>query len=72
LALPIVAAVLFINISFGVAARAAPQLQIFGIGFPITIMVGMILIWMSVSHMVDTFALFLESGFQFIKQVLRI
>jgi flagellar biosynthetic protein FliR len=72
LALPIVATVLFINISFGVAARAAPQLQIFGIGFPITIMVGMILIWITVPHMVDTFAMFLENGFQFIKQVLRV
>ncbi|BCG64670.1 MAG: flagellar biosynthetic protein FliR [Methyloprofundus sp.] len=72
LALPIVATVLFINISFGVAARAAPQLQIFGIGFPITIMVGMVLIWITIPHMVDIFATLLADGFQFIKQILRV
>ena len=45
LALPIMATLLFVNISFGVASKAAPQLQIFGVGFPITIILGMILIW---------------------------
>lgn len=72
LALPIIATVLFINISFGVASRAAPQLQIFGIGFPITIMIGMVLIWITIPHIIDTFSVFLANGFQFIKQILRI
>lgn len=33
LALPIMSVVLFVNVSFGVASKAAPQLQIFGVGF---------------------------------------
>lgn len=40
IALPAVAALLLVNLAFGVASRAAPQLNIFAVGFPIMIMVG--------------------------------
>ncbi|NOR71441.1 MAG: flagellar biosynthetic protein FliR [Methylomarinum sp.] len=72
LALPIVAALLFVNISFGVAARAAPQLQIFGVGFPITIMLGMVLIWMYLANALDVFSVVLTDGFRLISQILRL
>ena len=41
IALPAVAALLLVNLAFGVAARAAPQLNIFAVGFPVMIMLGM-------------------------------
>lgn len=44
LALPIVAALLLINIALGILTRAAPQLNLFGIGFPVTIAVGFIVL----------------------------
>jgi flagellar biosynthetic protein FliR len=72
LALPIIIALLFINISFGVAARAAPQLQIFAIGLPITIMLGMVLIWISLSSMLDVFSNVLTDGFRLISQLLKL
>lgn len=72
LALPVLAALLFVNISFGVAARAAPQLQIFGVGFPITIMLGMVLIWVSLSNILDVFSDVLIDGFSLINQLLRL
>jgi len=72
LALPIVSIVLFVNISFGVASKAAPQLQIFGVGFPITIMMGLVLIWILMPNVIETFSVMLAQGFQLIKQVLRV
>ncbi len=39
-ALPAVAALLLVNLAFGVTSRAAPQLNIFAVGFPIMIMLG--------------------------------
>jgi len=72
LALPVMSALLFVNISFGVAARAAPQLQIFGVGFPITIMLGMVLIWVSIANTLDVFSEVLSNGFIFIGQLLRV
>jgi len=72
LALPVMMTLLFINISFGVAARAAPQLQIFGVGFPITIMLGMVLIWISLANTLDVFSDVLADGFRLISQLLKL
>ncbi|MES2104184.1 MAG: flagellar biosynthetic protein FliR [Pseudomonadota bacterium] len=44
LSLPIVAALLITNIALGILTRAAPQLNLFGIGFPITIGVGFLMV----------------------------
>lgn len=40
IALPAIASLLVVNMSFGIMTRAAPQLNIFAIGFPITMMLG--------------------------------
>lgn len=72
LALPIMATLLFVNVSFGVASKAAPQLQIFGVGFPITILLGMLLVWIGLSSMLDGFAELMHEGYSLISQLLRI
>ena len=40
IALPVMTGVLLVNLAFGVMTRAAPQLNIFSMGFPITILAG--------------------------------
>jgi len=44
LALPVIAALLVTNVALGVMTRAAPQLNVFSIGFPITITVGLVVL----------------------------
>lgn len=45
-ALPAVAALLVVNFSFGVMSRAAPTLNLFAVGFPVTLTLGfVILLW---------------------------
>jgi flagellar biosynthesis protein FliR len=44
MALPVVAALLVTNVALGVMTRAAPQLNLFSIGFPITIAVGLLVL----------------------------
>lgn len=44
LALPLVTALLLVNISFGVVSRAAPALNVFSVGFPVTLMVGLLML----------------------------
>jgi flagellar biosynthetic protein FliR len=34
------------NITFGIMTKAAPQLNIFGIGFPITMLAALCIIWL--------------------------
>lgn len=51
LSLPIIAALLITNVALGILTRAAPQLNIFGIGFPVTLGVGLVLISVTLPYM---------------------
>ena len=44
LALPALTALLLINVAFGIVTRTAPQLNIFAVGFPVTILAGLLII----------------------------
>jgi len=51
LALPSVAAMLMVNVAFGVISRAAPTLNLFAVGFPVTMLMGFLVILMDIgSH----------------------
>ena len=50
-------AMLLINFSFGVMTRAAPQLNIFSIGFPITMMGGLLVMWLTFGNFLTHFEL---------------
>lgn len=44
-ALPGITALLVVNIAFGVMSRAAPTLNLFAVGFPITLIFGLVIIY---------------------------
>lgn len=48
IALPAVAALLVANLAFGVMTRAAPQINIFAVGFPLTLILGLLAMWFTV------------------------
>ena len=41
-ALPLITLLLFVNLSLGVVSRVAPQLNVFAVGFPLTVSVGLL------------------------------
>jgi len=45
LALPIITAILLVNLSLGVMARVAPQLSIFSVGFALTLIIGLVMLY---------------------------
>ena len=49
LALPAVSAILIVNFAFGVMTRAAPQLNIFSLGFPFTLIFGIFILWVALA-----------------------
>ncbi|GAB3459726.1 flagellar biosynthetic protein FliR [Massilia terrae] len=51
LSLPIVAALLITNVGMGILTRAAPQLNLFGIGFPVTLGVGLLAISLALPYL---------------------
>lgn len=48
-------ALLLINLAFGVMTRAAPQLNIFSIGFPITMISGLVILWLTLTPIMAHF-----------------
>lgn len=55
MALPILISLLLVNIGLGVVGRAAPQLNIFAIGFPITLTFGLVLMWATLPQVMNIF-----------------
>ncbi|WP_110665426.1 flagellar biosynthetic protein FliR [Salinicola halophilus] len=50
-AVPIITALLMINLSLGILNRASPQLSIFSVGFPITLTSGLVLMTVMMPHL---------------------
>lgn len=70
IALPAITALLLVNIAFGVITRAAPQLNIFAVGFPITILLGFIVILVSLPYFIPKIQQLFEQTFYFIRYTL--
>ncbi len=69
IALPVVTSVLIVNISFGVMTRAAPQLNVFSLGFPIGMLFGILILWVSISSIGDYLIRFSEATFLFVREI---
>lgn len=72
LSMPVIISLLLVNIIFGVAARSAPQLQIFSVGFPVTLMLGMLLVWKTLPDALDQFPGLLSDAYDLIGRTLRL
>src|SRR3569832_722909 len=70
IAMPAVVALLIVNIAFGVMTRASPQLNIFAIGFPITIGIGFVIMIVTLSYFSSKFTLLVEELFLFLQRAL--
>lgn len=63
IALPAITALFLVNIAFGVMTKAAPQLNIFSIGFPTTMLVGIIIIGLTLSLILPGFQMIFDKTF---------
>lgn len=61
IALAPIVSMLTVNLSFGIMTRAAPQLNIFSIGFPITMLAGLVILWLTL----DTFLFHYDKQWQY-------
>ena len=68
-ALPVITSVLIVNLSFGIVTRAAPQMNVFTLGFPIGMIFGFFLVWASVSELAPMFERFSRELFEFFREI---
>ena len=72
IALPAIASLLVVNIAFGVMTRSAPQLNIFAIGFPITMMLGFTLVMVTLSNIAPQSTSLFADVYHLIQSILGI
>jgi flagellar biosynthetic protein FliR len=65
IALPMIAMLLFVNLVLGVISRVAQQMNIFAIGFPITVSVGLVGMLLTLPMMQMPFTMALERMLQY-------
>ncbi|MGE7991353.1 flagellar biosynthetic protein FliR [Pseudomonas sp. NPDC089554] len=71
LILPVIAALLVVNIAFGVMTRAAPQLNIFSIGFPLTVVLGLGIFWVGLADILSHYQLLASEALQWLRELAR-
>jgi len=70
ISLPAVTALMVVNISMGVITRAAPQLNIFAVGFPLMILLGFIFLAATLPTVFSQFTQMLMAAFEYITQLM--
>jgi flagellar biosynthetic protein FliR len=66
IALPGVTALLVINLAFGAISRAAPSLNLFAVGLPITLVFGLVVLFFGLPNMQTAFVDLLKTTFQYL------
>lgn len=64
LALPALTALLLINVAFGIVTRTAPQLNIFAVGFPVTILAGLFIMFLVMPGFIEALTQLMGSSLQ--------
>ena len=71
LALPVVVALSITNIALAVLSRAAPQLNLIAVGFPITLAMGLVLLSLSLPSLVAPLELLLDQSVSAALQIFK-
>ncbi|MBS0387330.1 MAG: flagellar biosynthetic protein FliR [Proteobacteria bacterium] len=66
-ALPGMTALLVINLAFGVMSRAAPALNLFAVGLPVTLLFGLAIVTFSMPTLGSAFTALLTDAFDFMR-----
>ncbi|WP_375739176.1 flagellar biosynthetic protein FliR [Pseudomonas boanensis] len=71
LSLPAITALLVVNVAFGVMTRAAPQLNIFSIGFPLTLALGLVIVWIGMADILAQYQVLASDALQLLRELVR-
>lgn len=69
IALPALISILVITLAMGVMTRAAPQLNIFSVGFPVTMLMGFIILMLVMPSLLPRFNQLLLEGMQISQRI---
>lgn len=70
ISLPAMTSLLVVNLAFGVISRAAPQLNLFSLGFPFSLIFGLVVVWMTLASLSPQFTLLTQEAFELMRAML--
>lgn len=71
LSLPLIAALLITNLALGILSRSAPQLNVFAVGFPITLIVGFAILMLALPFLAPLLGMFVQEGMDVISRMMQ-
>ncbi|CAH1903540.1 flagellar biosynthesis protein FliR [Candidatus Nitrotoga sp. HW29] len=72
LSLPVIGALLISNFALGILTRSAPQLNIFAVGFPITLTIGFATLMLLLPHLVPLLENITHTGLDTVQHVMHL
>lgn len=69
-ALPAMTALLLVNIGFAAISRAAPSMNLFAVGFPISICMGFIALWLCLRGLASAFSVLQAQAWSLVRQLI--
>jgi flagellar biosynthetic protein FliR len=71
IAIPAIISLLLVSLAFGIVARVAPQLNVFALGFPVTLIMSIFIMLITLTSMGDQMVSCLETGMNLITGMLH-
>jgi flagellar biosynthetic protein FliR len=71
ISLPAITSLMVVNLAFGVMTRASPQLNIFAVGFPITLLLGLLIVLYSLPILLPQIERLLDGAFALMQALVR-
>ncbi len=68
-ALPAMTSLLVVNIGFAAISRAAPSMNLFAVGFPITVTLGIVVLWLSLRSLPGAFQSLTDSAWSLMHEL---
>jgi flagellar biosynthetic protein FliR len=70
IALPGMTALIVVNLAFGIVSRAAPSLNLFAVGLPVTLVVGLVIVMLSLPGLQTSGTFMIGEAFQFLRTLM--
>jgi flagellar biosynthetic protein FliR len=71
MSLPAIVALTIVNMAFGVMSRAAPQMNMFALGFPLTLIFGLFVMWVTQANISTLYLIFVTDVLEFMRLIIK-
>jgi len=72
ISLPILGTLFLVTLGMGLLAKAAPQMNLLTLGFPVTIIVAFLLLFLTMPFLIESFSAVIDEGFTILSRIITV